>query len=40
MEHNSCNFQLLYETIVDYFEIVQNPIKQKEREQLLEWWNR
>jgi hypothetical protein len=31
---------LLYETIVDYFEVVENPVKRAEREKLLEWWNR
>jgi len=39
LEHNGCNFQLLYETIVDYFEAVENPLKRTERDQLLEWWN-
>ena len=24
----------------DYFEVVENPVKQAEHEKLLEWWNR
>ena len=25
---------------MDYFEVVENPLKQTERNQLLDWWNR